>query len=75
MSVYVHIPFCRSLCPFCPYTKTLYEDGLAAKYSLALEVEVRRLPLRSWVEEISSVYFGGGTPLTLLDSVESVLYL
>lgn len=75
VSVYVHIPFCRSLCPFCPYTKTLYEDGLAAKYSLALEVEVRRLLAILGGKKISSVYFGGGTPLTLLDSVESVLSL
>jgi coproporphyrinogen III oxidase-like Fe-S oxidoreductase len=75
VSVYVHIPFCHSLCPFCPYTKTLYEVGLAAHYSRALEVEARRVLADLDGKKISSVYFGGGTPLTLLDSVESVLAL
>lgn len=73
--VYVHIPFCRSLCPFCPYTKTLYEAGLAADYSSALEVEVRRVLANLDERKVSSVYFGGGTPLTLLETVESVLAL
>jgi coproporphyrinogen III oxidase-like Fe-S oxidoreductase len=75
VSVYVHIPFCHSLCPFCPYTKMLYEAGLAAHYSHALEVEARRVLADLDGKKISSVYFGGGTPLTLLDSVESVLAL
>ncbi len=75
VSVYVHIPFCRSLCPFCPYTKTLYEVGLAADYSRALEVEARRVLANLDGKKISSVYFGGGTPLTLLDTVEFVLAL
>lgn len=25
VGLYVHIPFCRSICPFCPYTKVQYE--------------------------------------------------
>lgn len=75
VSVYVHIPFCRSLCPFCPYTKTTYEASLAAGYSHALEVEARRVLANLDGKRIFSVYFGGGTPLTLLESVESVLGL
>lgn len=75
VSIYVHIPFCRSLCPFCPYTKALYEAGLAADYSRALAVEAGRVLANLDGRKISSVYFGGGTPLTLLESVESTLAL
>jgi coproporphyrinogen III oxidase-like Fe-S oxidoreductase len=34
--LYVHIPFCRALCPFCPYNKVRYDAGLAADYGAAL---------------------------------------
>src|SRR5512147_386205 len=30
--LYVHLPFCRQICPHCPYTKTLYRQGLHRDY-------------------------------------------
>lgn len=75
VGVYVHIPFCRSVCPFCPYNKVLYEPRLAARYSRCLEREVRRLVSGLGGAKVSSIYFGGGTPLTLSESVLSVVEL
>ena len=37
-ALYVHIPFCRSLCPYCPYNKIRYEPTLAARYRHALQL-------------------------------------
>jgi len=30
LGLYVHIPFCRSLCSFCPYCKVVYEPETAS---------------------------------------------
>ncbi len=40
LGLYVHIPFCRSLCSFCPYCKVRYEKGLAEMYVQALHQEI-----------------------------------
>lgn len=40
LGLYVHIPFCRSLCAFCPYCKRVYDATLAARYVEALLEEI-----------------------------------
>ncbi len=40
--LYVHIPFCRPICPFCPYNKVPYVPGVAARYVSALGREASR---------------------------------
>ena len=32
LGLYVHIPFCRQLCSFCPYCKELYDEALCDEY-------------------------------------------
>lgn len=62
INLYIHLPFCRHICPFCPYLKELYDPKKSAAYQLALirELESYR---RQWGEvNVESVYFGGGTP-------------
>ncbi len=75
VGVYVHIPFCRSVCPFCPYNKVLYEPVLAKSYSDCLRAEMKRVVSGLGGARISGIYFGGGTPLTLPDAVESLVGL
>lgn len=36
LGLYVHIPFCRSICSFCPYCKTLYSEEACSRYIDAL---------------------------------------
>ena len=36
LGLYVHIPFCRSLCSFCPYCKVVYDKNTAKRYKVAL---------------------------------------
>jgi hypothetical protein len=64
LGVYVHIPFCRSICSFCPYYKVRYRAELVPPFVDALEREI----LSSGADEripAASVSFGGGTPAVL----------
>lgn len=40
LGLYIHIPFCRSICSFCPYCKTVYNKDLANRYTDALIKEI-----------------------------------
>lgn len=42
-SLYVHIPFCTSICNFCPYYKELYEREKCDRYIDALIREIHLL--------------------------------
>jgi len=62
INLYIHVPFCRQLCPFCPYLKEVYDPETGAAYQQAIirELESYR---ELWGEvNVKSVYFGGGTP-------------
>ena len=36
--IYLHIPFCDQICPYCPYNKEIYNPDVAAKYTLAVGI-------------------------------------
>jgi oxygen-independent coproporphyrinogen-3 oxidase len=69
---YLHIPFCRPLCPFCPYNKVPYAPGPAAGYFRALhrEVSAHLAVLR---QPFTSLYVGGGTPTLCLPELQGVV--
>lgn len=72
-SLYLHVPFCRNLCPYCPYTKVPYDETLVEPYTQAAVAEVD-----SWADaigpaEITSIYVGGGTPTLAMGSIARVL--
>jgi coproporphyrinogen III oxidase-like Fe-S oxidoreductase len=69
--LYVHIPFCRSLCPFCCFNRYLYGEDMARRYYLDLKQELD-LYIRQGFN-FSSVYFGGGTPTILMDELLSFI--
>jgi oxygen-independent coproporphyrinogen-3 oxidase len=71
----VHIPFCRALCPFCPYNKVIYSQELADAYTRCLQVEAGQALRGLEGCGISTVYFGGGTPATLPNAIESLVEL
>jgi menaquinone C8-methyltransferase len=70
--LYVHVPFCRSLCPFCPYNKVRYDPQLATGHARALLAELAAY-LAAGAGPFTSVYVGGGTPTLCLDVVGDVL--
>ena len=58
--LYVHIPFCEALCPFCSFHRVLHCRPQAKRYFTALRREIRLYHSAGF--EFSGVYFGGGTP-------------
>ena len=69
-SVYIHIPFCSSICTYCAFPKLFYFKKFSMRYldSLKKEVETKYKG-----EEIKTIYIGGGTPSVL--DVEELNYL
>jgi oxygen-independent coproporphyrinogen-3 oxidase len=72
-SLYLHVPFCRHFCPYCPYTKVQYRESLVEPYTQAAIAEVDWWADTVGPAEITSVYIGGGTPTLALEGVTRVL--
>jgi oxygen-independent coproporphyrinogen-3 oxidase len=58
--VYVHLPFCPYICPYCDFAKRPMRRSEAVRYLQALYAEIERAPAFS----ASTAFFGGGTPNT-----------
>ena len=74
LGLYVHIPFCKSICDFCPYCKVLYSKELCEKYIDALICEIHKVGGQySNKKTVTSLYFGGGTPALAIDRIEDII--
>ena len=58
LGVYVHLPFCAYLCPYCDFAKWPLRGSSARRYLEALEAEIEREPR----VEAATLFLGGGTP-------------
>ncbi len=58
--VYVHLPFCPYICPYCDFAKWAWDDARAARYLAALRAELAHAP----AVRARTLFFGGGTPTT-----------
>ncbi len=67
ISLYIHIPFCRTLCPFCCFNRYLFSEDKARKYFKYLKRELDLYIQRGF--QFSDFYFGGGTPTILMDEL------
>ena len=65
--IYVHIPFCARICPYCAFYKTLMDRSQTQRFCQAI---LRELEQHIASRKIlpSTVYFGGGTPTALSTS-------
>ncbi len=61
-AAYVHVPFCRRVCPYCDFAVVAGTD-LADRYVVAVCAEIERA--EPFPVPLSAVAFGGGTPSTL----------
>ncbi|NTW72291.1 MAG: radical SAM protein [Eubacteriaceae bacterium] len=74
LGLYVHIPFCRSLCSFCPYCKEKYNKQRADSYKIALLKEIDlACGKQTKVKMVTSLYFGGGTPALMIDDLKDII--
>lgn len=65
LSIYVHIPFCHSLCYFCGCNKVITQCG-NNKVEKYVERLLREIELRAELfdrdRRVTQIHFGGGTP-------------
>jgi oxygen-independent coproporphyrinogen III oxidase len=40
IDLYLHIPFCKTLCPYCPYNRIKYDENLIGPYTIAVLNEI-----------------------------------
>jgi len=72
-SLYLHVPFCRHACPYCPYTKIRFEEHLVGAFTEAAIAEADWWAAATGGCDITSIYVGGGTPTLALASVAAVI--
>lgn len=68
-SIYLHIPFCRRLCGYCDFFKSVHIERMPEVIEAMME-ELWRERNFLTTRKLSTIYFGGGTPSLL--AVEQV---
>src|SRR3954447_3834396 len=58
LGIYIHVPFCSSICNYCNFNRGLFEAGLKDRYVAALE---REIAIAGRGEHADTIFFGGGT--------------
>lgn len=74
LGLYVHIPFCKNICNFCPYCKVRYSKELCDRY---IDTLIREIHLagsqHSGKKTATSLYFGGGTPALAAERLGEII--
>jgi coproporphyrinogen III oxidase-like Fe-S oxidoreductase len=71
--LYLHIPFCEKLCPYCSFNRIIFDESLCRDYFRALRLELLLYKKRGF--DFQGIYVGGGTPTVLIDELEDTLAL
>jgi oxygen-independent coproporphyrinogen-3 oxidase len=62
-AVYIHWPFCQAKCPYCDFNSHVRQGGInEARFRSAYMAELDHMRNLSGSREVSSIFFGGGTP-------------
>ena len=74
-AVYLHWPFCLSKCPYCDFNSHVRHGGVdEARFVRAFKAEIAATAARVPERNVSSIFFGGGTPsLMQASSVQAIL--
>lgn len=59
--LYIHIPFCEHICSYCDFAKEIYNKNRVKAYLNELQKELKEYDINN----ITSIYIGGGTPSSL----------
>lgn len=74
LGLYVHIPFCKQLCSFCPYCKELYHERTCDTYIDYLLKEIHMVGAQyTKKKRVTSLYFGGGTPALAANRIHEII--
>jgi menaquinone C8-methyltransferase len=71
--LYIHIPFCEELCPYCSFHRVVFTEALTRKYFQALRREINLYREKSY--KFNGIYVGGGTPTVLIEELSATLNL
>ena len=71
--LYIHIPFCEELCPYCSFHRIRLDEALAKNYHAALRCEMALYRRKGY--RFSGIYVGGGTPTVLIEELAETLRL
>jgi coproporphyrinogen III oxidase-like Fe-S oxidoreductase len=71
--IYIHIPFCEELCPYCSFNRVVFKERLARAYFNALRKEITMYKELGY--DFKALYVGGGTPTILIDELGQTLNL
>ena len=65
--LYMHVPFCERLCPYCSFNRFPFREDRAKPYFQNMRREMRMLKDLGY--DFDSVYIGGGTPTIMIDEL------
>jgi coproporphyrinogen III oxidase-like Fe-S oxidoreductase len=65
--LYMHVPFCERLCPYCSFNRYPFRKEIAAPYFENMRKEM--LMLKELGYDFESLYLGGGTPTVMIDEL------
>lgn len=65
--LYMHVPFCERLCPYCSFNRFPFDEGRAVPYFENMRKEM--LMLKELGYDFESLYIGGGTPTVMIDEL------
>jgi len=65
--IYVHIPFCARICPYCAFYKDLLDRSQTSRFCEAILRDLDQ-QCASFTLTPETIYFGGGTPTALTTS-------
>ncbi|SEM30272.1 oxygen-independent coproporphyrinogen-3 oxidase [Mesobacillus persicus] len=64
-AAYIHIPFCHHICHYCDFNKVFMERQPVGEYLASLGKEMMMTIEKNPVNELRSIFVGGGTPTAL----------
>lgn len=65
--LYMHVPFCERLCPYCSFNRFPFAEDRAKPYFANMRKEMKMLADIGY--DFDSVYIGGGTPTIMIDEL------
>ncbi|RLI44642.1 hypothetical protein DRO69_06905 [Candidatus Bathyarchaeota archaeon] len=73
IGLYVHIPFCKIPCPYCPYNRYPWQPNKAEPYINAVKKEINLYKEMLGGITVNSLYFGGGTPTLMPEGLAEIV--
>ena len=73
--IYIHIPFCVKKCAYCDFLSFAGNDKMKHRYVSALIYEIEHRVYKPKIDEVTSIFIGGGTPSILqFDEIERIIH-